>query len=149
MADIRHRVGITGATAAQAYEALATTGGLAGWWTRTVDGDPAVGGDLKFYFEGSEPGAVMRVTGLVPGQRVSWQCTGGPDEWVGTTLSFDLAEADGETVVMFTQAGWREPVPFMHHCSTKWAVFLLSLKAGLERGAATPYPDDQTVSSWS
>jgi hypothetical protein len=36
----------------------------------------------------------------------------------------------------------------MHHCSTKWAYFLLGLKAGLEGGAATPYPDDMKISSW-
>ncbi len=39
-------------------------------------------------------------------------------------------------------------MPFLHHCCTKWAAFLLSLKAGLERGAATPYPHDQAISSW-
>jgi hypothetical protein len=51
-------------------------------------------------------------------------------------------------VVLFTHAGWREPVEFMHHCSTKWAYFLLGLKAGLEGGPATPYPEDMAISSW-
>ena len=36
----------------------------------------------------------------------------------------------------------------MHHCSTKWAYFLLGLKSGLEGGAATPYPGDMAISTW-
>ena len=45
-------------------------------------------------------------------------------------------------------ADWREPAEFMHHCSTKWAYFLLGLKAGLEGGSATPYPGDMAISTW-
>jgi len=33
----------------------------------------------------------MEVTELVPGQRVGWRCVGGPGEWVGTDLTFELA----------------------------------------------------------
>jgi hypothetical protein len=35
----------------------------------------------------------------------------------------------------------------MHHCSTKWAVFLLSLKALLETGAGSPFPHDTQINS--
>jgi hypothetical protein len=45
-------------------------------------------------------------------------------------------------MVLFTHAGWREPVEFMHHCSTKWAVFLLSLKDWIERSEGRPHPYD-------
>ena len=147
MADIRHRVGIT-APKEQVYEALATVEGLSGWWTRDTAGDSAVGGKLEFFFGQAEPGGVMEVTELVPGQRVAWRCVQGPDDWVGTVLTFDLAESDGETVLLFTHADWREPVEFMYHCSMKWAYFLLSLKAGLEGGSATPYPGDMAISRW-
>jgi uncharacterized protein YndB with AHSA1/START domain len=151
MADIRHRVGIT-ASREQVYQALATTEGLSRWWTRDTAGDPAVGGKLEFYFGQAEPGGVMEVTELGPGQRVAWRCVQGPDEWVGTAVTFSLSQTGdgpgGETVVLFTHAGWREPAEFMHHCSTKWAYFLLGLKAGLEGGSATPYPADMAISSW-
>ena len=36
----------------------------------------------------------------------------------------------------------------MHHCSTKWAVFLLSLKALLEAGKGSPNPNDFKLDSW-
>jgi uncharacterized protein YndB with AHSA1/START domain len=145
MDDIRHRVGIN-ARIADVYEALATPEGTGRWWTRDVEGDAAVGGQLVFRF-GPERGAVMELVELTP-NRVVWRCVKGPDEWIGTTVTFDLQANGDETIVLFTHAGWREPVEFMHHCSTKWGYFLLSLKHGLEGGTATPWPDDELVSSW-
>ena len=79
---------------------------------------------------------------------MGWRCVQGPDEWVGTTLTFDLSSAGDETAVLFRHGDWREPIVFMYHCSTKWAYHLLGLKAGLEGGTATPYPDDEKISSW-
>ena len=151
MVDIRHRVGIT-APAGRVYQALATRDGLSGWWTRDVRGTSEAGGKLEFFFGGSEPAAVMEVIDLVPDRRVAWRCVEGPDEWVGTSLTFDLAPGggDGETVLRFSHADWREPTELMSHCSTKWAYFMLGLRAGLEGGggAAMPYPDDMKISSW-
>jgi hypothetical protein len=39
-------------------------------------------------------------------------------------------------------------VEFMHHCSTKWGVFLISLKSLLETGNGAPAPDDIKLDSW-
>ena len=148
MAAIRHRVGID-APQARVYEALATTEGISGWWSRDVAGDSIVGGTLQFFFGNPEPRLVMEVVELVPTERVVWRCVQGPEGWVGTNLTFDLKRDADETVVLFSHADWRDPVEFMYHCSTKWAYFLLGLKAGFEGGTATPYPEDQKISSWS
>jgi len=145
MFDIRHRVGIT-APQDRVYERLATKAGLAEFWAAKVEGDAEVGGELSFYFSGETPAAVMEVVELSPDHRVQWRCTDGPPEWVGTTLTFELKDGGGETVLLFTHADWREPVEFMHHCSTKWATFMLGLKSGLEGGAFTAYPNDTRVS---
>ena len=77
-----------------------------------------------------------------------WRCVEGPDEWKGTTITFELKTSGDETTVLFTHAGWSEPVEFMQHCSTKWGYFLLGLKSGFEDGKATPWPNDLPVSSW-
>ncbi|HMD45880.1 MAG TPA: SRPBCC domain-containing protein [Acidimicrobiales bacterium] len=147
MADIRHRVGIA-VPPEQVFEALATTEGLSGWWTRDVRGDASLGGTLRFYFGRTEPGCVMDVVELEPNRLVTWRCVGGPDEWVGTTLRFALSEGSGQTIILFTHADWAEPVEFLHHCSTRWAYFLLGLKAGLEGGKATPFPEDEKIDDW-
>ena len=50
--------------------------------------------------------------------------------------------------MLFRHEGWREPVEFMHHCSTKWATFLMSLKQLVETGTGAPDPRDVRVSDW-
>jgi uncharacterized protein YndB with AHSA1/START domain len=147
MPDIRHRVGIN-APISTVYDAVATREGIARWWTRDVDGESRPGGKLAVHFGSPEPAGVMEVTQLSPPTQVRWRCAEGPDEWKDTTLTFELKANGEETALVFTQAGWREPVEFMHHCSTKWGYYLVGLKAGLEGGTATPWPDDQRVSSW-
>jgi len=37
------------------------------------------------------------------------------------------------------------PVEFMHHCSTKWATFLLSLRDVLEKSSGHPAPHDVKI----
>jgi uncharacterized protein YndB with AHSA1/START domain len=147
MADIRHRIG-TSVTPAQVFAALATVDGLAGWWTTDTRGEATPGGKLEFYFGGPDRAALMEVVESVPDERVVWRCTEGPDTWIDTTFTFAITPGDGETVLLFTNEGWREPVEFLHHCSTKWAYFLLGLKTSLEGGPSVAFPDDLPISAW-
>jgi len=150
MVDILHRVGITAPRDA-VYEALTTPEGLAGWWTEDTRGDGTAGGVLEFRFDlgTDEPGGFdLKVLDARPGERVLWEVIDGPEEWVGTQVSWDLRTAGDYTIVLFAHQGWREPVEFMHHCSTKWATFLVSLKSLLETGAGAPAPHDLKISDW-
>jgi uncharacterized protein YndB with AHSA1/START domain len=149
MVDILHRVGITTSQDA-VYQALTTTEGLAGWWTTDVRGDGDAGGILQFRFEGApDPGGFdMSVLEAKPAERVLWEVVAGPEEWIGTRVSWDLRTEGEYTIIMFAQQGWREPVEFMHHCSTKWATFLMSLKELVETGTGKPAPSDVQISDW-
>lgn len=144
MADILHRIG-TPATPDAVYRALTTVEGLAAWWTTDtkVDAD----GTLVFRF-GDLGGFDMKVLETKPPQRVLWEVVDGPSEWIGTTVSFDIKRDGDWTILLFAHAGWREPVEFMSHCSTKWATFLMSLKQLVETGAGAPHPDDVSISNW-
>ncbi|HTY72340.1 MAG TPA: SRPBCC domain-containing protein [Actinomycetes bacterium] len=146
MHDIRHRVGVL-APRTQVYTMLASRSGLEAVWTDHVEGESEPGAKLAFYFGGPQPAAVMEILELSPDERVRWGCVEGPQEWVDTTLTFDIRESDAETVVLFTHAGWEEPSEFMHHCSTKWATVLIGLRSGLEGGSFTAFPDDARISS--
>jgi len=145
--DILHRVGIK-ASSQEVYKALTTRDGLAGWWTTNTQGDSKLGGVIKFRFsvDGREIGGFdTKVLELRPADHVLWQVLEGPPEWIGTKVSFDLKQ-DGEfSIVLFKHEGWKEPVEFMHHCSTKWATFLLSLKALVETGEGRPQPRDVQI----
>jgi uncharacterized protein YndB with AHSA1/START domain len=148
MADILHRVGIK-SSLEKVYEALATREGPAAWWTSNTQGKSNVGEVLKFRFSagGAEIGGFdMKVLELQPAKRVSWQVIGGPEEWIGTKISFDLKQAGDHAIVLFKHQGWKEPVEFMHHCSTKWAIYLMSLKSLMETGKGTPNPNDTHIS---
>jgi uncharacterized protein YndB with AHSA1/START domain len=142
MPDILHRVGIQ-ATAAKVFEAVATLDGLSHWWIVGTTGDAKPGGTIHFRPEGG--GFDMKVLESKPGETVKWKCVGGPDEWIGTEVTFRLQQKEDQTVVLFTHAGWREPVEFMHHCSTKWATFMLSLKNWIERAGGHPHPYDVKI----
>ena len=147
MVEIRHKVGVEAPSPDGVYAALTTVDGLAGWWTNQTDGDATEGGTVRFRF-GDKGGFDMKVLDAVPNERVLWQVVDGPPEWVDTTVAFDLTQVDGRTKVLFTHAGWREPVDFMHHCSTKWATYLMSLKAMVETGTGAPAPHDVKIDDW-
>lgn len=144
--DILHKVGIKSSSLDDVYKALTTIEGLSGWWTINTEGESKVGGVIQFHFG---PGDIdMKVLELRPARRVLWEVVGGPEEWIGTKVSWDLRQEGDWTLILFKHQGWKEPVEFMHHCSTKWGVFLLSLKSLLETGKGAPAPNDIKLDSW-
>ena len=146
MVDILHRVGIV-APLDEVYRAVATPEGISGWWTTDTVGKSEVGEQLTFRF-GDVGFFDMEILALDPAGHVRWRVTGGAKEWIGTEIDFRLDQRDEYTIVLFTHEGWREPVEFMNHCSTKWATFLLSLKDLVETGSGRPSPDDLRISDW-
>ena len=147
MVDILHKVGIEASSVDDVYAALTTVQGLSGWWADNTQGDSRVGGVLQFRFDAG--GIDTKVVELRDPQRVLWEVVDGPEEWIGTTISFDLKQ-DGDYVsVLFKHQGWKEPVEFMHHCSTKWAIFLMSLKSLVETGQGAPDPRDVKIDNWN
>jgi uncharacterized protein YndB with AHSA1/START domain len=138
MADIRHRVGIKAAPG-KVYEAISTIDGLRHWWIAETAGETKRGGVILFGFTD------MKVVTLRRNKLVKWKCVRGPKEWVGTDITFELKYKDNQTFVIFTHANWKKPVEFMHHCSTKWATFLLSMKDWLERSEGRPVPYDVKI----
>jgi uncharacterized protein YndB with AHSA1/START domain len=147
MVDILHRVGIK-APREKVYQALATREGVAGWWTADTQGESKVGGVLEALFtvDGKLIGRFdIEVLALEPAKRVLWQVVEGPPEWIGTRIGFELRQEGEYSIVLFKHEGWKEPVEFMHHCSTKWAIYLMSLKSLVETGKGQPTPNDVAI----
>jgi uncharacterized protein YndB with AHSA1/START domain len=139
MVDILHRVGID-APIAKVYEILTTLEGNKKWWDSNATGDARENGVLTFFAHFD-----FSVLQTRPNELVRWRCVRGSEEWLGTEVSFHLVRKQDQTFVLFTHSGWKQPVEFMHHCSTKWATFLLSLKALSETGKGRPAPDDVQI----
>ena len=151
MPDIIHRIGIR-APIAEVHEAVATTKGVAGWWTRDTTGTAKLGGKLGVVFrdtQGKEIGQMKFELTKLDANRVQWRFVEGPEEWIGTDVTFEMTQDGDMTVLVFGHRNWKEPVEFMAHCSMKWAVFLLSLRELVEKGRGKPAPDDVKIDNWN
>ncbi|MEM7280027.1 MAG: SRPBCC domain-containing protein [Pseudomonadota bacterium] len=124
-------------------KAINTIEGLASWWTSTTEGSTQVGEVITFRF--GEFAVDMKVISSTA-SLVEWECLAGPEEWLGTKIEFRI-EKEPETTLFFRHTGWAEESPFMHHCSMKWAVFLLSLRQVLEEGQGRPFPNDVPITN--
>lgn len=140
MVNIIHRVGIRGSSQ-DVYTALTTNEGLSRWWTSDTSGAGDVGSIINFRF--NDTVVQFKVFDLQPGKLVWWQHSGDvPEAWMATEVLFELEACENQTYVNFSHQNWKKPSKFMAHCSTKWAVFLLSLKQAVESGRGRPFPDD-------
>ncbi|CAI4029738.1 Polyketide cyclase [Nitrospira tepida] len=152
MADIIHRVGIK-AGPDKVFRALSTIDGLAGWWTTDTSGVADVGKIISFQFRDPNGKTIggfdMEVVKQEPAKKVQWKCVKGPEEWIGTDITFDLKQENDFTIVLFGHRKWKESSEFTAHCSTKWAVFLISLKELVETGKGRPSPRDIKIDNWN
>jgi uncharacterized protein YndB with AHSA1/START domain len=81
MADIKHLFHIN-APRDNVFGAISTIDGLASWWTTQTNGQSKPDGTIEFRF-GDQFFNKMKVKEMKTNETVSWQCTGGADEWVG------------------------------------------------------------------
>lgn len=127
------------------YAALTTIAGLRSWWTEETDGNPTVGGTIRFRFGSSHK--AMRVECLESDREVHWLCTEAhidpverKDEWVGTRIAFHLTPLDGSrTRLDFEHIGLVPAFECYDLCCNGWRHFLGSLQQYVETGRGTPY----------
>lgn len=143
MVHIEHKVGIK-ANLKDVYRLIATTEGLAKWWTSRTDGGETISSLLNFRF--NETCLRFKIAEQETGTKIVWHYhDGGPPEWEGTSIQFLLTETTEQVFVRFSHSNWEKSSDFMAHCNTKWAVFLLSLKDVAEKGKGLPFPDDVQI----
>lgn len=143
--EINLRIGVK-ASPDKAFAALTERAKLAQWWTPDTRGSGAkVGDTLEFWF--GDFCEKFDVTALEPGKRVVWKAppNQGAPEWEATEVTFTISKDEKQTFVRFRHSGWKENGDFHAHCSTRWAVFLVSLKELLETGKGRPIPNDVRV----
>lgn len=137
MTEIKHLVTIN-APAEAVYRAITDQEGLAGWWTEQTRAEPKVGSIAEFAF-GEKYLNRMKITGLVPDKKVTWECIHGDKEWIGTRFVFDLEERDGKTVTRFAHTNWNEATDLYALCNYHWGRYMTSLKSYCETGKGTPF----------
>ena len=122
------------------YGALTTQKGLAGWWTPDTVAKPEIGSVARFAF-GPSYTKEMEITELKPYSSVKWLCLKAYEEWVGTTITFELEPHRKGSTLSFHHDGWAAYTSEFAGCSFDWALFLRSLKLLCETGKGIPYPD--------
>lgn len=152
MGAIHHETWIR-ASRTTVFDALTTRAGLDAWWGRAVSAEPKVGHVVEFDHQLGSP-LLMRVTELVPEQRVCWRCvsdytdTVNPaSEWLGTRLVFDLRDARADpaavwlapklgydpgldeplTIVDFRHTDWPDGARWLPFCNAGWGQALAAL----------------------
>ena len=149
MPDILHRISIDAARE-DIHDLVATTGGIARWWTgRPLDGDSTVGGRFGIYFGDADTPAAVFLTESDTADEVVWRVIEGPDAWINTRITFALRpSSNGGTTLLFTHSDWPEASEFMSGCSSNWGAYLTSLKYGAEGAGFHPYPQGE-ISRWT
>lgn len=141
MSDIRHVIDIK-ASPEEVFAVVGTVAGIGRWWSTDVEGGDAVGDAVTIRFD-DDWTVVMERLDSVPGERLVYRIVRhDSDEWPGTELVFELSFSEGWTTLKFSHRGWPSASDFFRFCSTKWVVFLLSIKGECESGRGTPYPDE-------
>lgn len=141
--SIYHRLLIT-APVEKVYQAITEQAGLAGWWTPDTIAKPEIGSISRFGF-GPDYFKEMLVTELRPYSLVKWSCIRAFEDWIGTTLTFELDPHQKGCMLLFHHDGWEAYTPEFASCTHDWGLFFRSLKALCEKGKGFPYPEFDKV----
>jgi len=128
MAEMLHEIDIDAAPE-MVFRALTTEAGLMEWWTLDVEMTAAQGSVATFGFYDRSTVFRMRVDELVKDKLVRWTCLGDSEEWVGTSLLFELGKDEGGgTALRFSHTGWRSVTGFFRQCNTTWGALMYRLR---------------------
>jgi len=138
MADIAMQVEVAAAPG-DAYQALTTTDGVAGWWTTRNETSGVVGKVNRYWFPDAPMSWDLEVAEARPGEVLRWRCVGGPPEWIGTQVQWTLRPSEKGTVVLLDHTGFEEVGTMYRNVTFGWAQMLDRLQRYLATGTPAPY----------
>jgi Activator of Hsp90 ATPase homolog 1-like protein len=130
-------------------EAFAAITNVRGWWSGNVEGPTdELGAEFTYRYQDRHY-SKQQITELVPGERVTWSIvdctlsfTDDPQEWVGTTVTFEISREGGQTKVCFAHIGLTPESECFDSCSSAWAFYInTSLKDLITSGHGEPNPE--------
>ena len=119
----------------EVYEQLATSDGIAKWFTKASYSTDVESDELTLRLWGETD---FLVSEKIPPSRIVWQCTSKDNPWFETDIIFELRADSDKTVVVFDHTGWSEVSDLYRVCAMSWAYFLESLRSLIEDGTGTP-----------
>lgn len=140
MAKILHQVGV-GESKGDVYTALTTQEGMQAWWSQHSETQAEVGSVARISFYNNMVTFELKIEELVADEKVVWAVTGGPPDWMNTTITWNLAEENGMTMVNFSHEGFASMDGNFAGVNYNWGWYLTSLKFYLEKGEGMPHTD--------
>lgn len=135
MSDIKHSIQIEAAPHL-VHPLVASANGFTKWWAADVTQEKSGGNVELGFFKRATVHGLQPVQIAVPRQ-AHWLCHTGK-EWSGTRLLFDLTEQKGQTLLLFTHAGWQAETDYFISCNTTWGELMFRLKAAAEGKSPGP-----------
>lgn len=132
-------------TPQEAFEAITD---VRGWWSEEIVGvTDQVGGEFDHRYQDVHR-CRIRVTELVPGQRVAWRVLDNyfnfiddQTEWKDTEIIFEISETDSGAEVRFTHVGLVPRYECYDVCSNAWSGYINgSLRDLINTGKGQPNP---------
>jgi len=113
------------------YATISTPKGLNIWWTKSSEGEAAMGNTYRFYFA-PEYDWYGEVIGLSE-THISYRMTQADEDWTGTEISFRIiSENEGKQLMRFEHIKWKEINDHFRTTSFCWASYLTTMKTYLE-----------------
>lgn len=116
-----------------------------GWWSEGLEGGSVKQGDEFVYRHKDVHYSRHRLTEVIPDKKVVWLTTDGSinfvddkTEWTGTTITFDIEEKDGQTILLFTHIGLTPQLNCFEACCGGWNYYLQSLHNLIVTGKGHP-----------
>lgn len=117
---------------------LKGTEGIAGWWSDTVEGSASTRGDeFTVRFPDTDVPFELEVT-QSGGGVVEWHVPESPPWWKGTTIRFEVSEAEGGSSLLFIHYGFDPDDQIIPVITPAWVRFLDNLVSVAESGKPKP-----------
>lgn len=124
------------------FRAISTPAGLQKWWATSANGKVEEGETLNLIF--NELTTLKFKYDLIsPNEKLIITCFDSFKSWDNTQLVFEIEEKEDQ--IFLTQTHQNIPdndIESLSYFSSKWTIYLLSLKQYLETGKGMPYPKE-------
>jgi uncharacterized protein YndB with AHSA1/START domain len=127
-------------------EAFAAITNARGWWSEEIEGHAGtLGAEFDYHFKDVHR-CRIRVTELVPGEKVAWRVldnhfsfTQDKSEWKATEIVFAISRQGDETRIHFTHLGLVPEYECYDACSEGWSHYIkTSLRELITTGKGRP-----------
>jgi hypothetical protein len=134
-----------------------------GWWSENVEGSTDQLNDEFTYQYKDVHRCKIKVVEVIPEKKVVWlvmdnyfNFTQDENEWKNTKISFEIAEKDGKTQLVFTHIGLVPAYECYGICFDAWSNYINnSLRSLITTGKGQPNPKEeagfnsQLVKKWN